>query len=169
MVTVKNKETEKAVSGVKVTFKVYTGSKAKTKTVTTNSKGQASYASKTLSAGNHKVKVTTTANKNFKSASKQSSIEILKSKISTSIKSTNRINFQAKYTSGILLGYTVSLDVVDAYGNILDKDIYVSSSINGDLGKIRSHVSSFVPAGNGEKLTFTFNGDSIYRGSKYTH
>ena len=43
------------ISGVKVTFKVYTGKNYKIQSIATNSKGEASYNTKELSKGNHKV------------------------------------------------------------------------------------------------------------------
>ncbi len=45
----------KAISGKKIALKVYTGKKYKTVHVTTNSKGVASYNTKSLSAGTHKI------------------------------------------------------------------------------------------------------------------
>ena len=48
----------KPISGMKLTLKVYTGSKYKTVTITTNSKGVANYQTKSLAAGNHKVVIT---------------------------------------------------------------------------------------------------------------
>lgn len=45
----------KAISGKTISLKVYTGSKYKTVKVTTNAKGQATYNTKSLSAGTHKI------------------------------------------------------------------------------------------------------------------
>lgn len=54
-ITVKNKATGKVVSGLKLKLKVYTGKSYKIYTVTTNSKGVASFNTKGLSKGTHKV------------------------------------------------------------------------------------------------------------------
>ena len=69
----------KAVSGVKLTLKVYTGSKYKTVTVTTNAKGIASYKASTLALGKHKVTVSLADNK-YQASAKTSSIKINKAK-----------------------------------------------------------------------------------------
>ena len=61
-VTVKNKKTKKVISKVKVKIKVFTGKKAKTYTVKTNSKGIAKISTAKLKVGKHKVSVTS-ANK----------------------------------------------------------------------------------------------------------
>ena len=45
----------KAIAGKTIVLKVYTGSKYKTVKVTTNANGQATYNTKSLSAGNHKI------------------------------------------------------------------------------------------------------------------
>lgn len=54
-VLVKHKTTKKAVSGLKVKIKVFTGKKYTVYTVKTNSKGYALMNTKSLSKGNHKV------------------------------------------------------------------------------------------------------------------
>lgn len=77
-VTVKNTATKKAISGVKISFKVYTGKTAKTYTASTNSKGVAKISTKALGVGTHKV-VVTSANKYVSAKSATSSIKITKS------------------------------------------------------------------------------------------
>lgn len=165
-VTVKNKASGKVVSGIKVTFQFKVNGKSKTITAKTNSKGQASFTSKSLSVGNNKVKVATTANTNYKAASKQGTVEIVKSKISTSIKCTSYPMFVAHYSSGILVGYTTQFDLVDAHGNILYKNIDVYSS-SRYVTTIKSHVFSLIP-GNCDGLTFKFKGDAVYLPSSYS-
>ena len=54
-VTVKNKKTKKVIKGVKVKIKVYTGKKAKTYKVKTDSKGVAKLLVNKLKVGKHKV------------------------------------------------------------------------------------------------------------------
>lgn len=68
-VTIKNKETKKLLSNVKVKIKVFTGKKFKTYTVKTNKKGLAKINTKTLKTGTHKV-VISSANNNYKISAK---------------------------------------------------------------------------------------------------
>lgn len=84
----------KAVKNLKLKLKVYTGEKAKTYTVKTNSKGVASFKTNQLSIGTHKV-VIQSGNKNYK-ISKTSKI-IIKNKISyTTFKSPSGYKWQIK-------------------------------------------------------------------------
>ena len=67
----------KAIKNMKVTLKVYTGKKFKTVNLKTDSKGEATYQTKKLSKGNHKVVVSATDGRyNFNSYS--SSIKVVK-------------------------------------------------------------------------------------------
>ena len=62
---------------MKVTLKVYTGKKYKKVTVKTNSKGVATYQTKKLSVGNHKIVVSATDSRyNFNTL--QSSVKVVK-------------------------------------------------------------------------------------------
>lgn len=56
-ITIVDSRTGKGIAKMKLTLKVYTGSKYKKVTVTTNSKGVASYQTKGLSKGTHKIVV----------------------------------------------------------------------------------------------------------------
>ena len=76
-VTVKNTATNKVISGVKISFKVYTGNNAKTYTATTNAKGVAKISAKELSVGTHKV-IVKSENKYVSAKSATSSIKITK-------------------------------------------------------------------------------------------
>jgi len=76
-VTVKNKKTKKVIKGVKVKVKVYTGKKAKTYKIKTNSKGIAKLSVKKLKVGKHKV-VVTSANKYVVAKKAKSTIKIKK-------------------------------------------------------------------------------------------
>lgn len=76
-VTAKNTKTNKIISGVKITIKVYTGKKYKTYTITTNSKGIAYFNVKSLSLGTHKV-IVSSANKYCVAKSATSYIKITK-------------------------------------------------------------------------------------------
>ena len=76
-VKVKNKKTKKAIQGVKVKIKVYTGKKAKTFTAKTNAKGIAKISTAKLKVGKHKV-VVTSANKYVVAKKAKSTIKIKK-------------------------------------------------------------------------------------------
>ena len=56
-IKVVNSKTEKPIANMEITLKIFTGKKFKTVTVKTNSKGIATYQTKKLSKGNHKVVV----------------------------------------------------------------------------------------------------------------
>ena len=68
-VTVKNKETKKMLSNVKVKIKVFTGKKFKTYIVKTNKNGMAKINTKNLKTGTHKV-VVSPSNNNYKISAK---------------------------------------------------------------------------------------------------
>ena len=95
-VTVKNKASKKAVKGIKVTFKVYTGKKYRTYTAKTNKNGVAKISSKAWSLGAHKVTAKAKATKSYKAASKKGSIKIVKSKMKTSNASNKKASSNEK-------------------------------------------------------------------------
>jgi hypothetical protein len=76
-VVVKNTATKKAIAGVKVNIKVYTGKTVKTYTAKTNANGTAKISVKDLSVGTHKV-VVKSANKYVVASAVKSSIKITK-------------------------------------------------------------------------------------------
>ena len=67
----------KAVNGLKLTLKVYTGSSYKTVTITTNASGIAKYSASKLSIGNHKV-IVSLSNTYYTASSKTSYIKVSK-------------------------------------------------------------------------------------------
>ena len=72
-----NSKTGQPISNMKLTLKVFTGKKYKKVTVTTNSKGEATYQTKKLSKGNHKVVVSASDSRyNFNTLT--SSIKVVK-------------------------------------------------------------------------------------------
>ncbi|WP_406535072.1 right-handed parallel beta-helix repeat-containing protein [Methanobrevibacter sp.] len=76
-ITVIDSGTKKGIANMKLTLKVYTGSKYKTAYATTNSKGVASYQTKGLSKGAHKIVVSAkSASYTFKTFT--SSIKVVK-------------------------------------------------------------------------------------------
>ena len=77
--TLVDSRSNKPISNILLTLKVYTGKKYKTVRVKTNSKGVASYQTKKLSMGTHKVKVSAQDSRyNFNTLS--SSIKVIKQK-----------------------------------------------------------------------------------------
>lgn len=60
---IKNKVTGKVISGIKVFLKVYSGTKYKTYTLTTNAKGNVYLNTKILNVGSHKVILNSANNK----------------------------------------------------------------------------------------------------------
>ena len=76
-ITVKNKKTKKPVTKSKLKVKVYTGKKAKTYKVKTNSKGVAKLSTAKLKVGKHKV-VVSSAQKYVKAKKAKSTIKIKK-------------------------------------------------------------------------------------------
>lgn len=84
-VTVKNKETGKAMKNVKVTVKVYTGKKYKTYSLKTNSKGQASISTEGLNSSTHDVAVNVKGNTKMYSATAKSTITVTDSNTTTVI------------------------------------------------------------------------------------
>lgn len=76
-ITIVDSRTGKGIAKMKITLNVYTGSKYKTVSVTTNSKGVASYQTKGLTKGTHKIVASAThAGYTFKTLT--SSIKVIK-------------------------------------------------------------------------------------------
>lgn len=75
-ITVKHKTSGKALSGVKLTVKVYTGKKSKSYTIKTNKKGVATLKTKALKKGKHKVVINIKQNGLYNAAKKTSTIKI---------------------------------------------------------------------------------------------
>ena len=73
-----NPQTKKAIRGLKVNLKIYTGKKAKTITLKTNSKGIVKYSSSKLDVGRHKVIVKIKKTKEYTTKTKTSLIKISK-------------------------------------------------------------------------------------------
>ena len=86
-----NSKSKKPISNMKLSVKVFTGKKSKTVTVTTNSKGEASYQTKKLSKGNHKAVVSAKDGRyNFNTLS--SSIKVVKQ---------TKLKFKVSYTKRV--------------------------------------------------------------------
>jgi hypothetical protein len=83
----------KPIKNIKVTLKVYTGKKFKTVTLTTNSNGEATYKTKKLSKGNHKV-VVSIEHAGYKANPVTSSIKVIKQKKLT-FKVSKKKNFDS--------------------------------------------------------------------------
>ena len=83
-IKVVNSKTKKPMANVKVRMKVYTGSKSKTVTLTTDKSGIARYGYSKLSIGKHKITVTNGDSKNMNMKAKSSSIKVSKAKTKVS-------------------------------------------------------------------------------------
>ena len=89
-ITLKDKTNGKVLASKKLTLKVYTGSKYKTYTVTTNSKGVATFKASTLAPGSHKV-VVSYSNSNYTTKSLTKTLKINKMTLSYKVsKSTQK-------------------------------------------------------------------------------
>lgn len=92
-------KTNKPISNMKLTVKIFTGKKYKKVTITTNSKGEAKYKTSKLSKGNHKIIVSGT-HPGYSFNTLSSSIKVIKPK-ALKFKLQRRINDK----SGSLISY----------------------------------------------------------------
>ena len=97
-----NSKTNKPIPKMKLTLKVYTGKKYKTTTVTTKSKGVASYKTKSLGAGTHKIVVSGT-HSGYRFNTLTSSIKVIKQ---TALKF--KLQARTSDKNGAILSYIVS-------------------------------------------------------------
>lgn len=175
-VVVKNKASGKAIKGVQLTLKVYTGKKYKTVNVKTNSKGEASISTKTLTKTTHKVVISAKATTNYLSASKSSSIKIIKAKIKTQFEFVDM--YYNYYNNGALKSVSIKLNLIDANGKILHKAIKgqifreylgqyesygdVSTGTSGNYIEVYKDIGSWTFL-----VQVDFVGDSTYESAKY--
>lgn len=161
-VTVTNKASKKPLSGFVVTAKIYTGSKYKTLTAKTNSRGEAVFSTKGLSKGSHTILISTKANAYYIAGSARSSVNVLATKIATTMTVEQGIrliiNNRISLTSAVVT-------LRDINGKVLFKTIKVSSSSHGVTYE---QSSSTIPIQltRTETFTFIFAGDSIYKPSR---
>ena len=168
-ITVKNKASGKVVGGVKLTVKLYTGKNAKTVTVKTNKKGEASVSTAGLSKGTHKIVVSTKATKFYKASSKTSSANIV-AKASTKISYSDLVYYcrQDWINSNTFRTFTygVSAKVIlkDSNGNALTKTVILSHTCgNYTTGTSGKEIGLY--CGRPGTLTIRFAGDSNYKAS----
>ena len=166
-IKVKNKASGKAVSGVKLTVKVYTGKKYKSYSLKTNSKGEATINTKALSKGSHKIAISTKATTNYKAASKTSSASIV-SQIPTDIYYEPGLIFHASNYGGHSHTYSVTVTPIltDSSGNALAKPVTLKHS-DGYTETGTSGESITVSGSRPGTLTLIFAGDSKYAASSY--
>ena len=162
--TIKNKVSGKAVKGIKVTMKVYTGKKYKTYTVKTNGKGKASFSTKSLGKGKHKIVVTAKGNSNFKKASKKSSVTIVKNRISTRISTNHKFMYMSDLDGQPLVGYG-EFHLYAGGKELKNKEIKVYHG-SEYVTTIKSGVTSFIEAIHGT-LTFKYAGSVKYEPCSY--
>ena len=177
IVKVKNKDSNKPVKGVKVTMKVFTGSNYKKYTVKTNSKGIASFNTKSLSKGKHKVSVSVKGDKYYKSAKDKGSVKMV-NKLKTRIVcgepdvrgvgSTIRDAYGRVIASGLAYVTHIFLEIkmYDSNGNELFKSVKVTNS-EGKTTTCRSGPTNYIPTDRGV-VTVVFAGDSKYMSSRAT-
>ena len=118
-VKVTEKNSKKAMSGIKLILKVYNGKKSKTVTVTTNSKGIARYDTSKLSIGSYKIVAKVKDAKFIIAKAKTSSIKISKAtlkltapKVTNTVKSgTFKVKVQNKETKKAMKGVKVSVKI----------------------------------------------------------
>jgi hypothetical protein len=95
----KNSKTNKKVKGIKIKLKVYTGKKYKTYTYTTDKNGQVKFKTSKLSAGNHKI-IISSSNTNIKLSKVTTSIKVKKATASMSypksVKKSSKIKVKIK-------------------------------------------------------------------------
>lgn len=101
-ITLVDSGNNKGIPNMRLTLKVFTGKKYKTVSVTTNSKGVASYKTKDLTSGTHKIEVSAT-HSGYKFNTLTSSITVVK-QTPLKFKLQQRTNGK----SGSLLSYLVS-------------------------------------------------------------
>lgn len=162
-VTVKNKNTGKAMKGIKVTLKVFTGKKYRTYNVKTNSKGVASVSTKSLSVTTHKVLVNVKGTSNVKKASAKSSVKVIKQKTPTSIRNSSIVY---KYLDDKRIGVSGVFGVYanNKLLNNADIDLYLANGIY--LKTISSGSQSFISFTMGN-IKLKFDGDAYYSPSSY--
>lgn len=162
-VAVSNKNTGNYIKGVKLAVKVYTGKKAKTYRVKTDSKGLAYIKTKSLKVGKHKVVVTFKGNSKYKKSTATGTLEITK-KIPTYMGYHMMIT---RYMWGWASGRSINVYIKDIYGNELYKPITLTHS-NG--GTTTGYSGSFtpMPSGGYGDVVIRFAGDRTYRPCQYT-
>lgn len=176
-VTVKNKQTGKAMKGVKVAVKVYTGSNYKIYNVKTDSNGIASINTKDLSKASHNVVISVKKTAKYKAASAKSTITIIKQKINTRITIENCFRYGGNNDAL----YHIKASLTDTNGKgISNKDVYIQTKIIIRGSVTASHNTKVTTDSNGVvecdinavlggitsyDVTVIFEGDSNYRPS----
>ena len=135
-VKVLDKYSKKALSGIKLTLKVFTGKKYKYYYVTTNAKGIAAFKASSLAIGTHKVEVTS-SDKNYLISKISSSIKINKArtivsapKVSVKYKRNNYFKVTVKHysTKKYIKGLKLKLRI---YTGKKFKNYYVKTNSKG--------------------------------------
>ncbi|WP_405264777.1 hypothetical protein, partial [Methanobrevibacter sp.] len=133
-ITLVNAKTGKPISNMKLTLKVYTGKKYKTVHVTTNSNGVASYQTRGLSKGTHKVVVGAVDSRyNFNTLTSSIKVvkqKVLKFKVKKNIKNDgSSLSITAKYKNKGING--VKLNVLVYNGKKLVKKVSLKTKTKG--------------------------------------
>ena len=171
-VRVTNKISGDSVKGIKVVMKVYTGKKVKKYTVKTDSDGYASFNTKSLSKATHKVVVLVKANKYYKSAKSEGSVQITK-KIPTTIGYEPGLIFHATQNWITPYSWTTHTYDVQIFVTLKDKngkELYKPVTLYHSDGNTASGTSGgyiTVDGGRPGTVTLKFAGDKKYMASEY--
>jgi hypothetical protein len=139
------------VSNMQVTLKVYTGKKFITVTVKTNAKGEATYSTKKLSKGTHKV-IASVDNWGYSANSVTSSIKVIKQKalkfkVKKKIsKDGSSLSITVKYKNKGINGVKLKLKVYD--GKKLVKTVTLKTKTKGKYKGVAGWGTNKLKAGN---------------------
>lgn len=158
-VRVTNKVSGDPIKGIRVTMKVSGGKKY---TAKTNSDGYASFNTKSLSKGKHKVSVFADADKNYKAGKAKGTVKIV-NKLKTRFKYDEgwRQGMGANiggYSGYITFSVNFNVFLLDSKGNGLVKPIKVTDS----SGTKTYNTPATVSVAPGTRVTLVFAGDSKY-------
>ena len=170
-ITVKNKKSEKAMKGIKVIVKVYTGKKYKTYKLKTNKKGSVFINTKKLSKGKHKVVIKVKGTKKLKASSKKSTIKIVKSISKPKIKTHfDNVYVDYKYNGdGTFRGYEYSFTLWSSNGEIIKPVVLKSNGHVLSTCKSNEYITITQREVEywGESFVLVFEGDDKYAGCTY--
>ena len=168
---------KKALHDVKVLLKIYTGKKAKSVYLTTDSKGTAKYNAKGLGIGSHKV-VISVKTAAVKAKSKTSQITVKKAESNnggnylgelkeTTIKTS--ILREYVYAASSIIGFTDTFTLYDKAANTAISGAVISVYVNGQFQKnITSGVKATIYATAGNRINLVYEMSYPYNGLNAT-
>lgn len=168
---------KKALHDVKVLLKIYTGKKAKSVYLTTDSKGTAKYNAKGLGLGSHKVVISVkTAAVKVKSKTSQITVKKAESDSGGSylgeLKETtmkSSIIREYVYAASSIIGFTDTFTVYDKQANTPISGAVISVYVNGQFQKnITSGVKATIYATAGNRINLVYEMSYPYKGLNAT-